>query len=141
MALPEPAISRPRLDTVAPGDPRDRGGKAQPLLIVEGLTKHFPLRGALFRRMRDAVKAVDDVSFVILKGETLGVVGESGCGKSTLGRLIMNLIPRTGGHLVFDGDPVDAMRGLSLKEFRRHVQMVFQDSSASLNPRLPIADS
>jgi peptide/nickel transport system ATP-binding protein len=141
MGLPEPAIARPKLDTVRPGDPRDRGGKAQPLLIVENLTKHFPLRGGLFNRKRGAVKAVDDVSFAILKGETLGVVGESGCGKSTLARLIMNLISRTGGHLIFDGDPVEAMRGLSLKEFHRNVQMVFQDSAASLNPRLPVADS
>ncbi len=81
------------------------------------------------------------MSFTILKGETLGVVGESGCGKSTLARLLMKLIPQTSGHLIFDGDAVEAMRGLSLKEFRRNVQMVFQDSASSLNPRLPILDS
>ncbi|HWM48314.1 MAG TPA: ABC transporter ATP-binding protein [Xanthobacteraceae bacterium] len=132
---------RPRLDTVPPGDPRDRGGAAQPLLIVEKLTKHFPLKTGLLGRQHAAVRAVDDVSFAILKGETLGVVGESGCGKSTLARLLMNLIPATAGQLVFDGDPVAAMRGLSLKEFRRNVQMVFQDSASSLNPRLPIVDS
>jgi len=133
--------ARPRLDTVPAGDPRDRGGKAQPLLIVENLAKHFPIKNGLFGRKRGAVRAVDDVSFVILKGETLGVVGESGCGKSTLARLLMRLMPLTDGHLVFDGDPVEALRGLSLKEFRRNVQMVFQDSSSSLNPRMPIIDS
>ena len=78
-----------------PGDPRDRGGKAQPLLIVKSLAKHFPIRGGILNRIIGQVQAVDDVSFVILKGETLGVVGESGCGKSTLARLLMNLIPRT----------------------------------------------
>ena len=132
---------RPKLDTVPPGDPRDRGGKAQPLLIVEGLTKHFPIRRGLLNRQVGAVHAVDDVSFAILKGETLGVVGESGCGKSTLARLLINLIPRTAGKLVFDGDPVEDMRGLSLREFRRNVQMVFQDSASSLNPRAPLEDT
>jgi peptide/nickel transport system ATP-binding protein len=136
-----PRSLRPKLDTVKPGDPRDRGGKAQPLLIVEHLIKHFPLRGGLFSRQRGAVHAVDDVSFAILKGETLGVVGESGCGKSTLARLLMNLIPRSSGNLIFDGDPVEYMRGLSLKEFRHNVQMVFQDSASSLNPRLPVEES
>lgn len=132
---------RLKLDTVPPGDPRDRGGKAQPLLIVENLAKYFPIKGGIFNRKRGAVRAVDDVSFVIMKGETLGVVGESGCGKSTLARLLMRLMPLSGGHMVFDGDPVEALRGLPLKEFRRNVQMVFQDSSSSLNPRMPVIES
>ena len=125
----------------APLDPRDRGGRAQPLLIVDGLTKHFPIRRGIFNRQVGAVHAVDDVSFSILKGETLGIVGESGCGKSTLARLLINLISRTRGTLVFDGDPVEDMRGLSLREFRRNVQMVFQDSASSLNPRAPLQDT
>ncbi len=81
------------------------------------------------------------MSFVILKGETLGIVGESGCGKSTLARLLMNLIPRTAGELIFDGDVVGELGGISLRELRRNMQMVFQDSYSSLNPRLPVVDS
>jgi peptide/nickel transport system ATP-binding protein len=131
----------PKLETVPPGDPRDRGGKAQPLLIVKGLAKHFPIRGGILNRIIAHVRAVDDVSFVILKGETLGVVGESGCGKSTLARLLMNLIPRTTGELIFDGDVIGEQGGISLRELRRNMQMVFQDSSSSLNPRLPVEDT
>jgi peptide/nickel transport system ATP-binding protein len=123
------------------GDPRDRGGKAQPLLIVNGLRKYFPIRGGVFNRTLGQVRAVDDVSFVILKGETLGVVGESGCGKSTLARLLMNLVPRTAGELIFDGDLIGGEGGISLRELRRNMQMVFQDSYSSLNPRLPVEDS
>ena len=141
MAEGDARPGRPKLGTVPRGDPRDRGGRAQPLLIVEGLKKHFPIRRGLFNRQVGAVHAVDDVSFSILKGETLGVVGESGCGKSTLARLLINLIPRTDGKLIFDGDPVEDMRGLSMREFRRNVQMVFQDSASSLNPRAPLEDT
>lgn len=112
----------------------DVGGPAQPLLTVRGLTKHFPLKNGA------TVRAVDGVDFEVLKGETLGVVGESGCGKSTTARLLMHLIDPTKGELVFDGMTVGS-RDLSLKEFRRQVQMVFQDSYASLNPRLTIEDS
>ncbi|MDR2330605.1 MAG: ABC transporter ATP-binding protein [Comamonas sp.] len=112
----------------------DVGGPAQPLLTVRGLTKHFPLKQGRL------VRAVDGVDFEVLKGETLGVVGESGCGKSTTARLLMHLMDPTAGELVFDGRTVGS-RDLSLKEFRRQVQMVFQDSYASLNPRLTIEDS
>lgn len=117
----------------------DRGGPAQPLLIVRGLTKHFPIGQSLFRP-RDKVRAVDGVGFSVLKGETLGIVGESGCGKSTTSRLILHLIEPTAGEVIFDGDPVGP-GGLPLKAFRRQVQMVFQDSYASLNPRMTIEES
>lgn len=117
----------------------DRGGPAQPLLIVRGLTKHFPIGQKLFRQ-RDWVRAVDGVGFSVLKGETLGIVGESGCGKSTTSRLILQLIEPTAGEIIFDGDPVGP-GGLPLKAFRRQVQMVFQDSYASLNPRMTIEES
>ena len=137
----EPMPKRLKLDPVPPGDPRDRGGKMQPMLIVNGLKKHFPIRGGLFNRKVGSVRAVDDISFVVLKGETLGIVGESGCGKSTLARLLMHLIPRDAGELIFDGDGVGVQRGISLRELRRNMQMVFQDSSSSLNPRLPVEDS
>lgn len=124
-----------------PQDKRDRGGPAQPLLIVDHLVKHFPVHRGVLNRRVGAVHAVDDVSFTVRKGETLGVVGESGCGKSTLARLLVDLLPRTSGTLVFDGDPVGDMRGVSLREFRRQVQIVFQDSAASLNPRAQLADT
>ena len=137
----EPMPKRLKLDPVPPGDPRDRGGKMQPMLIVNGLKKHFPIRGGLFNRKVGSVRAVDDISFVVLKGETLGIVGESGCGKSTLARLLMHLIPRDAGELIFDGDGVGEQPGISLRELRRNMQMVFQDSSSSLNPRLPVEDS
>jgi peptide/nickel transport system ATP-binding protein len=118
----------------------DLGGPAQPLLIVRRLSKHFPLKTALFAGSNGAVRAVDDVSFNLYKGETLGVVGESGCGKSTASRLIMALLQPTAGEVIFDGQAVGA-DGLTMREYRRQVQMVFQDSYASLNPRLTIEES
>ncbi len=131
----------PKLEVAPSGDPRDRGGKGQPILIAEHLKKYFPIRGGALQRVVGHVQAVDHVSFSIFKGETLGVVGESGCGKSTLARLLMHLIPRDSGELIFDGDPVGGMRGMSLRDLRRNMQMVFQDSYSSLNPRLPVQDS
>jgi len=114
---------------------RDRGGPAQPLLTASGLRKHFPLkRGAV-------VKAVDGISFEVRKGETLGVVGESGCGKSTTARLLMRLIEPDAGDIVFDGERIEAGDRAGLRALRREMQMVFQDSYASLNPRLPIEDT
>src|ERR1700752_4871630 len=80
----------------------DRGGVAQPLLQVTGLTKHFPVRGDLFSA-RKTVRAVDNVTFSVLKGETVGIVGESGCGKSTTARLLMHLMPRDSGEIIYDG--------------------------------------
>ena len=115
-------------------DGSDRGGAGTPLLEARALTKHFPLgRGAV-------VRAVDGVDFQVLKGETLGVVGESGCGKSTTARVVMQLIPQDAGQMLFDGEAVGSA-ALSLKDYRRQAQMVFQDSYASLNPRLTIEDS
>ncbi|TFL20315.1 ABC transporter ATP-binding protein [Jannaschia formosa] len=122
-------------------DPRDKGGPRQPMLIARGIRKHFPITGGLLNRRVASVRAVDGISFQVQKGETLGVVGESGCGKSTLARLLMHLIPPDGGELIFDGQEVGARDGLSLRELRRNLQMVFQDSASSLNPRLPIEDS
>ena len=118
----------------------DIGGPAQPLLTITGLVKHFPLTKDPLGRGGGVVRAVDGVDFEVLKGETLGVVGESGCGKSTTARLLMQLIAPTRGEVIFDGREVGG-RELPLKEFRRQVQMVFQDSYASLNPRLTIEDS
>jgi peptide/nickel transport system ATP-binding protein len=117
----------------------DVGGPRQPLLEVRGLTKHFGAAGGMFRRSAGVVRAVDDVSFAVEKGEVLGIVGESGCGKSTTARLIIGLIAPDAGNIVFDGEPVGPK--LSLRDLRRRVQMVFQDSYASLNPRLTIEDT
>jgi len=119
-------------------DPRDRGGPAQPMLIVENIKKYFPIRAGLLNKKVAEVKAVDDISFYVLKGETLGIVGESGCGKSTLARLLMYLIDKDEGHLILDGDTVGEKTGVALDGLRRSLQMVFQDSYSSLNPRLPI---
>jgi peptide/nickel transport system ATP-binding protein len=130
--------------SIALSTPEDRGGPAQPLLIVQDLKKHFPIRGGMFGATVATVRAVDGISFAVRKGETLGIVGESGCGKSTTARLLMQLIGPDAGTLVFDGEAVGQHAqtgGMSLKEYRRQVQMVFQDSYASLNPRLPIEDS
>src|SRR5882672_6648035 len=126
----------PSTDMLEPVE--DVGGAAQPLLQVNGLTKHFPVRGGLFAPSK-TVRAVDDVSFSIAKGETVGIVGESGCGKSTTARLLMHLMPRNSGDIIYDGRQVG--RELSLRELRRGMQMVFQDSYASLNPRLTIEES
>ncbi|ACA17143.1 oligopeptide/dipeptide ABC transporter, ATPase subunit [Methylobacterium sp. 4-46] len=120
-------------------DPRDRGGPAQPLLSVRGLVKHFGSKGGLFGK-GPVVRAVDGVDFDILKGETLGVVGESGCGKSTTARLLMQIIAPDQGDVVFDGELLGS-RALDLKSYRRQVQMVFQDSYASLNPRLTVEET
>ena len=110
------------------------------LLEVRGLTKHFPLKKNLFGRGGDVVRAVDDIDFTVLPGETLGVVGESGCGKSTTARLLMSLLAPDRGEILFDGALVGG-HDLPMKDFRRQAQMVFQDSYASLNPRLTIEDS
>ncbi len=119
----------------------DRGGPAQPLLLVQGLRKHFPIRSGLLSRKTGAVHAVDGVDFQVKKGEILGVVGESGCGKSTTARLLSQLITPDEGTMIFDGEGVGDPNGMSLRDLRRNMQMVFQDSFASLNPRMTIADS
>jgi peptide/nickel transport system ATP-binding protein len=115
--------------------------RPKPLLAIEHLTKHFPLKGDLFGRTSAVVQAVDDISFAVERGETLGIVGESGCGKSTTARLLMHLIKPDRGSIVFDGQTVGVPEGLSQRELHRQMQMVFQDSYASLNPRLPVAMS
>ncbi len=116
----------------------DRGGPAQPLLLVKDLKKYFPVQTEFFAKDKKFVHAVDSVSFSVAKGKTLGIVGESGCGKSTTAKLIARLINPDSGKMVFDGDGVAEYGGIALKEFRRNLQMVFQDSFASLNPRLTI---
>ncbi len=109
------------------------------LLSVRGLKKHFPITaGIIFQRQVGAVKAVDDVSFDIYKGETLGLVGESGCGKSTTGRTILQLYRPTAGSVVFEGSELTTLKGEALRRMRRRMQIIFQDPFASLNPRMTV---
>ena len=134
-----------------PGPRSDARAAATPLLSVWGLTRHFGgRRSFLGGALRGAVHAVDDVSFEVAAGETLGVVGESGCGKSTLARLIMQMVTPDAGEIRFDGRIVGtktagrsatAPAALDADSFRRSVQMVFQDSYASLNPRLTVEET
>jgi peptide/nickel transport system ATP-binding protein/oligopeptide transport system ATP-binding protein len=111
------------------------------LIEVENLVKYFPVRGGLLQRVVAWVQAVDDVSFFIREGETLGLVGESGCGKTTVGRTMLRLIEPTSGKVYFDGVNVFNLRGRELKKMRRNMQIIFQDPYASLDPRMPIGES
>jgi oligopeptide/dipeptide ABC transporter ATP-binding protein len=110
----------------------------QQLLVVRDLKKHFPVRGGLFSRIREYVKAVDGVTFSIGKGQTLGLVGESGCGKTTVGRALLRLIRPTSGVVEFEGDDILRLDRNELREKRRRMQIVFQDPYGSLNPRMTI---
>jgi peptide/nickel transport system ATP-binding protein len=112
----------------------------RPLLEVRALKKHFPLRAGFFGGRSSVVHALDGVSFDLARGETLSVVGESGCGKSTLGKTILRLLEPTAGSVVLDGKRVDNLHRSSLGDFRRRVQVVFQDPFSSLNPRQRVRD-
>jgi peptide/nickel transport system ATP-binding protein len=114
---------------------------AEALLEVRNLKRYFPIRGGFFQRTIATVQAVDDISFEVRRGETLGIVGESGCGKSTTARLLIRLLEPDGGTVVFAGRAVASTGGLAVRDLRRQVQMVFQDSYSSLNPRCTVEDT
>ena len=111
------------------------------LIKVSNLVKYFPVREGLLQRVKDYVRAVDDVSFVVREGETLGMVGESGCGKTTIGRTMLRLIEPTSGSVMIDGKDVFKLAGNEMKVMRRNMQIIFQDPYASLDPRMPIGES
>ena len=119
----------------------NNNGKGEVLVEVNNLVKYFPVRAGLLQRVVNHVKAVDDVSFFVRKGETLGLVGESGCGKTTVGRTMLRLIEPTAGSVKFEGKDVFSMGPRDLKVTRRDMQIIFQDPYASLDPRVPIGES
>jgi oligopeptide/dipeptide ABC transporter ATP-binding protein len=110
------------------------------LIQVKNLVKYFPVREGLLQRVKDYVRAVDNVSFVVREGETLGMVGESGCGKTTIGRTMLRLIEPTSGSVIIDGKDVLKLTGSEMKAMRRNMQIIFQDPYASLDPRMTAGD-
>jgi len=125
MSIAETSTARPKRD----------------LITVKNLVKFFPVRSGLLQRVVAWVQAVDDVSFTIREGETLGLVGESGCGKTTIGRTMLRLVEPTSGSVMFDGVDVFTLRAKQMKAMRRNMQIIFQDPYASLDPRMPIGES
>ena len=113
----------------------------EPILKVENLRTWYPLRKGVFGRTYNYIKSVDDVSFDVYPGETLGLVGESGCGKTTLGRSILRLVEPTSGNVIFEGIDITKLNNKELREYRKQAQIVFQDPYSSLNPRICIGDS
>ena len=111
------------------------------LIQVKSLKKYFPVRAGVMQRVVANVQAVDDVSFTIKSGETLGMVGESGCGKTTVGRTMLRLIEPTGGSVIYDGKDIFKFKSNEMKPVRRDLQIIFQDPYASLDPRVPIGES
>ena len=110
------------------------------LLRVENLVKHFPIMRGIFQKQVGAVRAVDDISFEVKRGETLGLVGESGCGKSTTGRTVLQLFRPTSGSVYYDNVDLTKLTGEDLRKMRRKMQMIFQDPYASLNPRMTVGE-
>jgi peptide/nickel transport system ATP-binding protein len=117
-----------------------KGAPKAELLQVRGLRKYFPIRGGVFSRVVANVKAVEDVSFDVKRGEVVGLVGESGSGKTTAGRAILRLIEPTAGEVIFDGVDIAKLPKGKMREYRKEMQIIFQDPFASLNPRMSVGD-
>jgi oligopeptide transport system ATP-binding protein len=129
------------VSAASPAGASARGPLGETLLEIRGLQKHFPLtQGILFKRTIGHVRAVDGVNMTLRRGETVGLVGESGCGKSTVSKLLVALEKPTGGSILYKGKDVARMSGRALKEYRREVQIIFQDPYSSLNPRMTVGD-
>jgi len=119
----------------------EENGHKKDLVEVKNLVKYFPVRGGLMQRVVAWVQAVENVSFTIKAGETLGMVGESGCGKTTIGRTILRLVPATSGSVAYEGQDVFKANARELKLLRRNMQIIFQDPFSSLDPRMPVGES
>ncbi len=128
-------------DTMLTEKKNEQSASEWDLVQVKNLVKYFPVRGGLLQRVVNQVKAVDDVSFTVRKGETVGLVGESGCGKTTVGRTMLRLVEPTSGSVLFDGVEVFKLHGSELKAMRRNMQIIFQDPYASLDPRMQVGDA
>jgi peptide/nickel transport system ATP-binding protein/oligopeptide transport system ATP-binding protein len=121
-------------------DPK-KSSSHQDLMVVKNLKKYYPVRTGVIQRITAHVQAVDDVSFTVKEGETLGLVGESGCGKTTIGRTVLRLTEPTAGSVEFEGKNLFKLKGRELKDVRRDLQIIFQDPYSSLDPRMQIGDS
>src|SRR3954452_14852738 len=131
----------PRVESQMSENGAKSNGAGESLLTVNNLVMHFPLtRGIIFQKKVGAVQAVDGISFDVKPGETLGLVGESGCGKSTTGRAILQLYKPTDGEVIFKGKDLTKLNGGDMRKMRRHLQMIFQDPYASLNPRMTVGN-
>ena len=127
-------------ETAPPTNPTSLPNPTEPLVKVRNLVKHFPITAGIFKRQVGAVKAVDDISFDIYPGETLGLVGESGSGKSTTGRTLLQLYKPTSGQVIFEGQDLTQLPANGIRKARRQMQMIFQDPYASLNPRMVVGE-
>ena len=116
----------------------EKNMEKEQIIEAKNIKEYFPIRKGIFSTVKDYVKAVDNVNFKIRKGETFGLVGESGCGKTTLGRTIIQLIPQTEGTICFMGKNLSKISNSELRKLRLHMQIVFQDPSSSLNPRMTV---
>jgi peptide/nickel transport system ATP-binding protein/oligopeptide transport system ATP-binding protein len=137
---PQSAEGRAPLVDSSPMAGVGNGSGSGALVDVRHLVKYYPVLGGLFRTKVADVKAVDDVSFAIKRGETFGLVGESGCGKTTTGRTILRLQPSTSGEVFFEGQDILKLPLAAMKPLRRDMQIIFQDPYSSLNPRMPVGD-